>query len=132
MKNLKILVISTLALFLIPVLSMAQTQEEVFNAFRKGNVETIVSMLDEPMEFCLDDESFIIGKKDARKKIGEFFNSNPPSSIELLHSGNSKSQDSRYYICSLGTTNINWRLYIYFGSSGGSMKIQELRLDKDS
>lgn len=132
MENLKILVVATLALFLIPVLTMAQTQEEVFDAFRNGNVETIVSMLDEPMELCLDDESFIMGKKDARKKISEFFKSNPPSSIELLHSGNSRSQDSKYYICSLGTTNINWRLYIYFGSSSGNMKIQELRLDKDS
>ena len=132
MKNLNIFLLASLSFLLIPVISMAQSQEEVFDAFRNGKVETIVSMLDEPMEFCLDDESFIIGKKDARKKIGEFFKSNPPSSIELLHSGNSKSLDSKYYICSLGTSNNNWRLYIYFGSSSGSMKIQELRLDKDS
>lgn len=132
MKNLKILVIASLALFLLPVLANAQTQEEVFNAFRSGNVDKIVSMLDSPMELCLDDESFILGKKEARKKISDFFKSNPPSSIELLHSGNSKSQTSKYYICSLGTSNISWRLYIYFGNTSGSMKIQELRLDKDS
>ena len=107
----------------------AQNAKDVFEAFRGGDVETVVKAMDRDIELCFDDNVEFMDKKQAAFALKAFFKRNPPMSFKRLHNGN--SMQSKYVIARYRSSNgNNFRVYIFAKQGQENFKIQELRFDK--
>jgi hypothetical protein len=119
--------------FLFAFLSFAraesQTAERILNAFSVGDVNIISSYLDAEVDYCLNDHQRLVSKAEAERNLRQFFSRNKPSNIEPLYKGNTKNSGNFYRIARLTTENGDWKLFLYFESSGNNLIVKEVRLE---
>lgn len=107
-----------------------QTKHQVFEAIRKADMQTLGSMLGDKVEYCFDDQIQFLDKNSTLKALKAFLDRNTPKTITPMHEGASKSEESKFAIAILETTNNRkYRIYVYAENSAGKLLVQELRID---
>ncbi len=116
-----------------PLLLHAQSKNVAFQAFGKGDVETLSSLFDQDIELCFNGKIEIVDRQGATKALRAFFEKNTPKGITPMHKGTSKDNDSQYNIGLLSTQSGQvYRVYIYAELVNGKSLIKEIRIDKES
>jgi hypothetical protein len=107
----------------------SQTAEKILSAFSNGDVNFISNYLGAEVDYCLNDHQRLVSKAEAQKSLRQFFSRNKPTNIEALYKGNTKNSTNFYRIAKLTTETGDWKLFLYFESSGNMLLIKEVRLE---
>ena len=121
-----------LALLFLPSLAFAQEgMPQITKALNSGNAEALGAYFDQSIELSILDEEGIYNKAQALQKVRRFLSQNKVSSFTEVHQGASRSNDSKYVIGNIVTSNGTYRVYLYLSSRNGKMIIQEFRFDSE-
>ena len=124
---------------LILILSMiaplsAQTFEDNLSVIQKalseGDATTLGNYFDASVEMTLIDKQDVVDKTKAVETLKTFFVKNKPRTYNAVHQGTSKGNASHYTIGDMQTAGGNFRVYLYYKSSGNNILIQEIRIEK--
>lgn len=115
---------------MIMLFNLAQAQEfdPVAKAFEKGNAAELRKYLASTIELSIDGEEMEVGRGDAENQIRSFFDSHPPKSFSVLHSGVSDS-DVKYMIGSYLSSNGGFRVSVYMRKEADKYVIQSLEVE---
>ncbi len=104
--------------------------ENVSGALNKGDVNSIMSMIDENVEISILDEEDTYSAAQASVILKDFFNSYPVKSFKIKHKGDSKD-GKMFGIGNLYTSNGNFRVTIYIKSGQNGEKIHLISFEED-
>ncbi len=111
--------------------TFSQTNNAVFDAIRKADMNLLNQLFDDKIEYCFDNQIEFVDKSVALKAFKAFLERNVPKSLTPMHKGSSKAEDSNFAIAILETTNgRKFRIYVYSENLTGKTLVQELRIDK--
>jgi hypothetical protein len=117
-------------LFFIVHSLFGQSNNSVFEAMRKSDMNALSELFDKKIEYCFNDQIEFLDKTTALKAVKAFLDRNVPKTVTPMHQGSSKSEDSNFAIASMETNNgRKYRIYVYAENSGGKLLVQELRID---
>jgi hypothetical protein len=118
--------------FLAPTTFSAPTPNlaTITKALGEGDVATMSTYFDAQIELTLIDKQVVLSKAKAADALRDFFGKNKPKSFTQVHQGSSKGSTSHYTIGDLATASGNYRAYLYYKTTGGSIVIQEIRIEK--
>lgn len=102
--------------------------EEVTNAIRKGDAESLSRYLDQNIEITISGTSNAYSKAKAKALLIDFFAKNQVKSFELIHQGQGGG-GSRYGVGTLNTSTGPVRLSFFLQNKDGSMVLNELRFE---
>ena len=102
----------------------------VTKALSEGDATALNAFLDTTVELTLLDKQNVYDKSQATSALRDFFSRNKPRSFNAVHQGTSRGNTSHYTIGDMGTASGNYRVYLYYKSNGGSVLIQEIRIEK--
>lgn len=102
----------------------------VSKALSEGDATALNAFLDASVELTLLDKQNVYDKSQATSALRDFFSHNKPRSFNAVHQGTSRGNTSHYTIGDMGTASGNYRVYLYYKSNGGSVLIQEIRIEK--
>jgi hypothetical protein len=126
----KIKHILTLSFLLIFLCSFTGITEDVATALKSGSAFKLSKFFQEKIDLTILDDSDLIGKLEAERKLYAFFHENHPSNFEILHQGESKS-GLEYTIGKLVTSNGNYRVSYYIKKTADSEFIQQIIIDTE-
>ncbi|MBK9270744.1 MAG: DUF4783 domain-containing protein [Saprospiraceae bacterium] len=116
--------------WLLPLLSFAQTRHPAFDAFSKSDPSGLSNLLNSKVEYCYNGKIAYLDKYEATKALGLFMTNNPPKSVNALHRGASKSNESQYQIAQyLSTNGKSFRIMIYAEENASTNGIREIKID---
>ena len=122
-KSFFILIIS-----LSPFLSGAQA--DLGTALGKGDVAGISAFLGEKIELTIGAKEEVLAKSAAQVRLREFYAAHVPKGFKMMHSGNSKTNDSNFQIGELTTDKGAFRVYLYFSEQASKRVVTEMRFEK--
>ena len=99
-------------------------------ALSEGDANTLSNYFDATLELTLLDKQDVLDKTKATETLRNFFAKNKPRAYNAVHQGTSKGNASHYTIGDMQTANGNFRVYLYYKSSGNNILIQEIRIEK--
>jgi hypothetical protein len=99
-------------------------------ALAEGDANTLSNYFDATLEITLLDKQDVLDKTKATETLRNFFAKNKPRAYNAVHQGSSKGSSSHYTIGDMQTSGGNFRVYIYYKSSGNNVLIQEIRIEK--
>lgn len=120
----------------LPVFIFGQVKVDILNdiaaTIKSGNVKEISKFFDSNIEITLLDEEGTYSKAQAEQILIDFFGKNTPKSFELMHTGGSSKENSKFGIGILTTTKgVTYRTYFLVREINGKQLIQELRFEED-
>lgn len=110
----------------------AQTQgfSNFLDYMRKSDMGSMTEMMDQRMQYCFNDQIEIADKSVVIKALKAFLDRNVPKSIQPVHKGNSKGDDSSFTIATMESQNgRKYRIYLYGEAVHSKFLIKELRID---
>lgn len=120
-----------LSMFFLGTISLiGQSEQAFFNAIKAVDMTTVESYLEDKIEFCIYEDPQFMTKQAAITKLKSFLTTNKPTSIEIMHKGNSKDRSSQYKVAKLTTTQGVLRIFVYSTGSVSQKTIKEIRIDK--
>jgi hypothetical protein len=102
----------------------------IVKALSEGDATTVGNYFDSNVELTLLEKQDVYDKAKATSALKDFFVKNKPRNYTAVHQGTSKGNSSHYTIGDLTTTSGNYRVYLYFKTSGSTIVIQEMRIEK--
>ena len=123
----KIIILSTISLFLMLRASGGDITDDIINAFKSGNAATIAKYFNATIELTLHNKEDIYSKTQAERILKDFFSQHPPSKFTLLHQGGKES--SKYAIGNLTAGNKNYRITFLLKSMNNKVFIHQLRIE---
>lgn len=109
--------------------AQAQSFDKIAGAMKNGDASTVASFFESNVEITIKDNGNSYSKSQAEILLKNFFASNKPSSFTVAHEGTSP-EGSKYFIATFSASTGNFRTYVYAKSSGGSLIIQEIRIEQ--
>ncbi len=108
----------------------AQTRHPAFEAMSRSDYNSLMNLMDKKVEYSHNGRVAYLDKSEAIQAIRSFMEAHPPKSINPLHKGASRSNESQYHIAQYTSTQGKvFRVTIYAEESGGSGTIQEIRIE---
>lgn len=124
-----ILILSFVAPF--PLSSqLAENISIITKAISDGDAATLGNYFDASVELTVLDKQDVLDKTQATEAVKNFFLKNKPRAYNMVHQGTSKGNASHYTIGDMQTASGNYRVYLYYKSSGDKVLIQEMRIEK--
>jgi hypothetical protein len=108
---------------------MILAQSDLATALGKGDVMGISAHLGDKVELTIGSKEEVLAKSVVQVRLREFYASHAPKGFKMMHSGNSRGNDSNYQIGELTTDNGTYRVYMYFAQQGASRLVTELRFE---
>ncbi len=102
--------------------------DQIGLAFKAGNAEEIVKHCRNNVDLTILETNDLYTKAEAKQKLNDFFDANPPKDFRILHRGKSKS-GLEYAIGTLITENTQFRVSFYIKTEDGKSLIQQLMID---
>jgi hypothetical protein len=99
-------------------------------ALSEGDANTLSNYFDATLEITLLEKYDVLDKPKATESLKNFFAKNKPRTYNTVHHGSSKGSASHYTIGDMQTASGNYRVSIYYKSSGNNVLIQEIRIEK--
>jgi hypothetical protein len=112
------------------VLGIEDNLSVIQKALSEGDASTLSNYFDANLEITLLDKYDVFDKTKATEALRNFFAKNKPRTYNTVHHGSSKGSASHYTIGDMQTTGGNFRVSIYYKSSGNNVLIQEIRIEK--
>lgn len=109
--------------------AQAQSFDKIAGAMKSGDAATIASYFESNVEITIKDEGNSYSKNQAEIMLKNFFATNKPSSFTVAHEGTSP-EGSKYFIGNYISNTGKFRTYVYAKPSGGSLIIQEIRIEQ--
>ncbi len=125
-----VLIISLCPMFLMAQATATALPSGLSNALGKGDVTTISGLFTDKLDLTITGKEETVSKSEAQSRLREFYAAHAAKGYKMMHSGDSKTQDSTYTIGELTTDNGSYRVYIYFVQQAGSRLINELRIEQ--
>lgn len=116
----------TLLLLIAATLSSAQSAQSFFDAVKTGNTSAMSPLLAADIELCIKSDTEMLSRNEALADIKAFLTSYKPLAVESMHGGSNATNDSKYQVAKLKTSNGTFRIFVYME---GSDKISEVRFD---
>jgi hypothetical protein len=108
----------------------AQTRHPAFDAIVRLDYNALLNLMDKKVEYSHNGRVAYLDKAEAIQAIRSFVEANPPKSINPLHKGASRSNESQYHIAQYTSTQGKiFRLTLYAEESGSAGSIQEFRIE---
>ena len=117
-------------LFLIPCTNSGTAQSDLGTALGKGDVTGIAAYLGDKVELTIGTREEVLARQAAITRLREFYASHTAKGFKMMHSGNSKSNDSNYQIGELATDQGSYRVYLYYAQQNGARVVTELRIEQ--
>lgn len=99
--------------------------KSVLQSIGKTDLTKLESLMDDKLDFCINDGQKSVNKDFALKSIEKFLNEVSPRSCRKVHFGDSKVKGSYYEVGKLKSAKGNYRVFIYYEND----KIVEFRID---
>ena len=109
--------------------TLSSAQADLGTALSKGDIPGIAVYLGEKVELTIGQKEEVLSKAQAQVRLREFYAGHTPKAFKMMHSGNSKSNDSNYQIGELTTENGVFRVYLYFSQQASGRVVTELRFE---
>jgi len=123
MKNIFLLI----GLLFSSVFAYAQNEKQFLDKVLANDLEGASAYFDDYVDVCIGDFEDMLSKREASKKLNNFFDANKAISYSTKHQGKSKGHKSSYFVSDLKTSTGPYRFFVYFNESD---KISEIRLEK--
>jgi hypothetical protein len=127
-KNIKIFLITAMISMSLGLL--AQDFSGAARGLQTGNAGELAKHFDGSVEVTILKTSSSYSKTQAEMVLKNFFNSNSPKSYKAIHNGDSGG-GAKYQIGELATANKTYRTYLFGKVKGGSLLIQEIRIEEN-
>ncbi len=108
----------------------AQSFTSIGNAMKNGNSSELAKYFDGNVELTILNTEAVYSKSQAEMVVKNFFNSHSPNAYKVVHNGDSGS-GAKYQIGELKTSTGTYRTYVYAKNKGGTMLVQEIRIEKN-
>ena len=109
---------------------LAENISIITKAIGDGDAATLGNYFDASIELTVLDKQDVLDKTQATEAVKNFFLKNKPRAYNMVHQGTSKGNASHYTIGDMQTASGNYRVYLYYKSSGDKVLIQEMRIEK--
>ncbi len=121
----------SIACFFVLITSNVQGQDfkSLYDALKTGKYEMIQSNLDSQVDLCILDDQKFENQAKAISRIKTFFNQNPITTIEPLHTGNSKKNNATYKLAKIISKGKPYRLFLFYESVNKKHTITEIRIE---
>ena len=103
--------------------------EGVCTAVGAANVDGLIAAMGSEVELSILDVEDVYSREAAGKALRGFFGKFTKTTFGKVHQGASKADDAEYCIGTLTTDKGSYRVYVYVAKQGGSVVLQELRID---
>ena len=107
----------------------ADIPEEIILSLKSGNSKTLAKYFNSNIELQILDDENVYSKSQAELIVGNFFKKNPPTGFNIIHNGG--TQDAKYIIGNLITTQGTFRVYFLLKDKSGKPLIHELRIEEN-
>lgn len=111
-------------------LSAQDITNQVAGAFKKSDAATISSFFMSQLELTMPDREGLMEKNQAQTALTQFFKENPVTGFTIKHQGTSKLDD-QFRIAELTTAKGVYRVTFFMKKQDGSMKIKQLKIERD-
>ncbi len=101
--------------------------DEVVNAMKTGNFNTVSKYFDTNVEISMPDKTNSYSKSQAALVLKDFFTTNSVSGFEIIHKGDNGG--SQYCIGTLKSKNGSYRTTIFMKQKADVQVLQELRFE---
>lgn len=109
----------------------AQTEvHEVTLAMKRGDAKAIAIHFDKQIDLTFSDKSSTYGKRQAEVILQKFFSKIEPSDFLNVQYGTSVSNNTRFAIGNINSSNGMYKVYMFFIQRDGAYYIRELRFEK--
>ncbi|MBK7232354.1 MAG: DUF4783 domain-containing protein [Saprospiraceae bacterium] len=114
---------------ILPFFAYSQAKHPVFEALSKSDASSLSNLLNAKVEYCYHGKIAYLDREDATKAIKVFMETNPPKSVNALHKGASRTNESQYQIAQYSSTNGKTFRVMIYSDSGSAAGIQEIKID---
>ena len=118
-----------MSMFLLAGSIYAQNEKAFFDHLFKGEYQQAEQFLDNNIDLTLPDVEDFLSKGATMKKLEAFFQLNPVNNYVIKHRGNSKGNQSAYYVVQINSGNKSYRMFTYLNKNTNPPKIIEIRLE---
>ena len=116
------------ACFALSVASAQDANETISSAIKLGNYKELSKFFDTKVELTISNKEASYSKAQAELIIKDFFTKDNVSNYQVIHRG--KSPDgAQYAIGTLTTSKGLYRTYVLTKEVGGSLRIQQFRIE---
>ena len=121
-----------IAFLLISGLSLADSCDELVEAFKSGNPAKISKFLNKTVDLTISGIAVedIYPKAKAEQFIKDFFAKNSPKNFTTIHKGSSK-EGTRFVIGTLNTSGGAYRTHFIVRNINGQDFLEELKIEKE-
>ncbi|MDR1860282.1 MAG: DUF4783 domain-containing protein [Bacteroidales bacterium] len=129
MKTIIRILAFTIAILVSGAGAKAGLPEEIITGFRKGDAEKLSAQFNHLVQMVVLEQDNIFSKAQAKQILTNFFSRNKVSDFQVLHEGG--KDDANFTVGILKADTGEFRVYLYRKTSGKSMLIHQLRIEKD-
>ena len=111
----------------------AQSNDVINNikvAFKTGSSNELAKHIASSIDLKILDKEGIYSSSQAKLILKDFFAKHPPMSYHVVHEGKSEDQ-MKYFIGTLISKEISFRVYIYLKTNSEKSTIQELSIEEE-
>lgn len=103
---------------------------QFFDAVKTDDFASVLSLMDNRLEVCINDDQDLYSKNVAIQKIKNWINQVEIVGIKPMHGGESEGKKSHYKVAKLDTKQGAFRLFVYVENRGSLSKIKKIQIDK--
>lgn len=120
----------TIPLFFSTTLAAQTSNQKISECFLKSDFKQLSSYFDENINLEIQKDEGTFSKKEAEKKLIQFFSKNPIQDFKMVHEGGSNKK-LKYLIGNVSSSSKKYRTYILYRENGGKIIISEVRIDAE-
>ncbi len=104
--------------------------QDIGKAIKQGDAKRLSAYFDKQIDLTFSDKSTTYSKRQAELIIQKFFSKVEPSNFVNALVGGSHSNNTKYIIANMVTSNGVYKVYMFFVQSGSGYVLRELRFEK--
>ena len=101
----------------------------VHTSLRNNDLKALCETFDDQIEIDIPSTQGKYDQSNACKKLSEFLNATKIRNVESLHTGTARDKGAFYSIGKIQTSQIDYRLYIYYRKKKTLYFIKEIRIE---
>lgn len=102
----------------------------VINALKQGDTKLLSTYFDSELDLTFSEKTNTYSKRQATMIIERFFSKEGPKNYVKVQQGTSNSNNTKFSIGKLYTSNGEFKVYMFFIFKNGKYLLKELRFEK--
>ena len=111
------------------VMPQADISDRVVALLKAGNSKELSGHFASKIDLAVEDKDDVYSRAQAELIVKKFFATHTPTTVTVVHSGTS-NMGIKYSICSMTTSNGNFRVSFHVKEVGGKGYIQKLSIEE--